>query len=172
MFPWSKKTKNRDPLRQLRPQLLVDFVLDPDSIHGPAHWKRVEGYGLYLAPQTGADPLVVRLFALFHDSQRQDDGWDPDHGPRAADKARAMRSLIPLADEAFETLCEACFGHTKFTFSADPTVATCWDADRLDLDRVGQTVDPERINTEEGKRLARLGPLQRRQEAGLLTSRK
>ncbi len=165
------RRRTKDPLAQLSQTLRNQFALDPKSVHGPAHWKRVEGYGLYLARHTGANPLIVRLFALFHDSQRWDDGWDPEHGPRAAEKARELSQEIPLKKAELETLCQACFGHTKITFSDDPTVATCWDADRLDLDRVGVKVDPDRLNSKEAKRLARLGPMQWRHRVGLKTSK-
>jgi hypothetical protein len=35
------------------------FLLDPDSIHGPSHWLTVRRNGLYLAKLHGADPDVV-----------------------------------------------------------------------------------------------------------------
>jgi uncharacterized protein len=35
------------------------------------------------------------------------------------------------------------------------TVQTCWDADRLDLGRVGIKPDPKRLFTEEGKKMAK-----------------
>jgi hypothetical protein len=43
------------------------FRLDPISPHGPSHWRTVEQNGLGLSTCTGADELVVRLFAVFHD---------------------------------------------------------------------------------------------------------
>src|SRR5262245_33584211 len=52
----------------------AQFVGRTTSIHGPAHWRRVERNGLLLAERTGADMEVVRLFALFHDSRRETDG--------------------------------------------------------------------------------------------------
>lgn len=47
------------------------------SIHGPDHWHRVEANGLQLAELTEANIVVVRLFAVFHDSKRQNDNDDP-----------------------------------------------------------------------------------------------
>ena len=44
------------------------------AIHGPSHWVRVERNGLYIARRTGANQAVVSLFALFHDSRRENDG--------------------------------------------------------------------------------------------------
>ena len=40
------------------------------SVHGPEHWKSVERNALILSTDSGADPDVVRLFALFHDARR------------------------------------------------------------------------------------------------------
>lgn len=56
----------------------------PYSIHGLDHWKRVERNGLILATQSGANLTVVKLFALFHDSKRVNDGWDPEHGKKGS----------------------------------------------------------------------------------------
>lgn len=48
--------------------------------------------GLTLLDSTpDADPLVVLLFALFHDSMRESDGHDPEHGEPRAPLARRMR---------------------------------------------------------------------------------
>jgi len=41
----------------------------------------------------------------------------------------------------------ACEGHGDGLMDADITVQTCWDADRLDLGRVGITPDPSRLCT-------------------------
>jgi hypothetical protein len=59
------------------------YRLDWERIHGYPHWVRVRENGLHLAGMTGADPAVVELFALLHDSRRHNDAWDPKHGPRA-----------------------------------------------------------------------------------------
>jgi len=40
------------------------------------------------------------------------------------------------------------WGGTHGTSAADATIATCWDADRLDLGRVGTMPRPERLCTE------------------------
>ena len=40
------------------------FKLDWGGAHGISHWERVEANGLALAGETGANPLVVSLFAL------------------------------------------------------------------------------------------------------------
>jgi uncharacterized protein len=49
-------------------------------------------------------------------------------------------------------LHRACAGHTHERTHPDVTVQTCWDADRLDLGRVGTTPDPNWLCTEVAKR--------------------
>src|SRR5687768_6802105 len=55
-------------------------------LHGDVPWRWVAWTALGLLPEIpDADLAVVFLFALFHDCQRLDDGFDRDHGRRAAD---------------------------------------------------------------------------------------
>jgi uncharacterized protein len=134
--------------KRLRWQLCDECLLGAHSIHGPPHWARVEQFGLRLCETTGADRLVVRLFSIFHDCRRESDGLDPDHGSRGAEQARRLRgTLFELDDERFALLCEACGHHTDGKISTDPTIGTCWDADRLDLPRVGIIPDPKMLST-------------------------
>jgi len=131
-----------------------------DSIHGLEHWARVERNGLWLARQTGADSWLITLFALFHDAMRVNDHHDPDHGPRAADLAAGIgHEALGISPEQLEVLCRACRGHTRELHSEDPAVATCWDADRLDLPRAGITPKPRFFSTVLGRELARSGDL-------------
>ena len=130
------------------------------SVHGPSHWRRVEQNGLLLASRTGADPIVVRLFALFHDSCRMNDGTDDGHGARGAAYAAQLRnSIYHLDDSSFALLEEACTWHTERDFSNQPTIGTCWDADRLDLGRVGIIPDSNFMSTAFGKEIARVGSI-------------
>ena len=48
----------------------------------------------------------------------------------------------------------ACTWHTHGQLSSDPTIATCWDADRLDLGRVGMRPHADYMSTAKGKELA------------------
>ncbi|MES2438487.1 MAG: hypothetical protein V4584_05455 [Verrucomicrobiota bacterium] len=130
----------------------------PHSVHGPDHWRRVEQNGLWLATQTGADTLVTRLFAWFHDSKRENDFTDPDHGRRGGQHAISLRGKVfDLDDAAFESLVYACTWHTDADFSDDPTIGTCWDSDRLDLGRVGMIPSSEFMSTAFGKEVADAG---------------
>src|SRR5262252_10914227 len=113
------------------------FALDLHGIHGVPHWQRVRENGLRLARYTGADRLIVELFAYLHDCCREDDRSDPGHGGRAADFAASLRgTLIHLSEEDFALLHQAIRDHELGLTKGDITVLTCWDADRLDLGRV------------------------------------
>lgn len=135
-----------------------DFQCDPSSIHGPGHWQRVERNGLLVAKRSGADETVVRLFAVFHDSRRDHDGSDDTHGGFGAAYAMRLRGrLFELDDRRFEQLCYACTWHTHGRLSDDPTVGTCWDADRLDLGRVGVAPAPSFMSTAFAREIAMKG---------------
>lgn len=115
-----------------------EFMLSWRGIHGASHWARVRNNGLRLAELTGANPDVVELFAFLHDLKRANDAVDPDHGRRAAEFIATLReSHIDLPDGDFEHLRYACEYHSDGMIRADVTVQTCWDADRLDLGRIG-----------------------------------
>ena len=131
------------------------FACGEHSIHGPLHWARVEKNGLELAAETGADETVVRLFAILHDTCRLDDGDDPGHGPRAADTlATLIGVLFTLDPERLVLLEQAIRHHTDGLTSDNLTIGTCWDADRLDLWRVGKKPEGRYMSTEAGKRIA------------------
>ncbi len=132
----------------------AEFALPPGSAHGPSHWKRVEQNGLKLAQKTVARTDVVKLFAVFHDSKRQNEFNDPEPGPRGAAFVRELRGvLFQIDDEGMALLCEACSVHTALHHSADATIGTCLDADRLDLGRVGIVPDPRFMSTAFGREL-------------------
>lgn len=126
------------------------------ELHGLRHWMQVESNGLLLASETGADTTVVRLFALFHDSKRADDGFDMDHGPRGAEFAKTCfeEHRFDITQEQFDKLYHACKFHTTEPRSGDATIDTCYDADRLDLGRVGIKLDPTKMATIFGTRIA------------------
>ena len=94
--------------------------------------------GRLLADTENANLKVVELFCLLHDTQRRNEDRDPEHGSRAADYAQAIRgTLFELNEEEMELLDEALRYHSDGYVDADITVQVCWDADRLDLGRVG-----------------------------------
>ncbi len=140
-------------LKPVLDAILVDYSLPLDGDHGVAHWARVLENGCRLAEETGAVLEVVTLFAVLHDSRRLNETSDPGHGPRAARFAAELRrQVFDLDDAWFRLLERACEGHTYERTHPDVTIQTCWDADRLDLGRVGITPHPSRLCTEVAKR--------------------
>jgi uncharacterized protein len=135
--------------------VVSEFRGDPSSIHGPSHWRRVEANGLKIAAINHASTTVVRLFAVLHDSRRTDDSSERIHGELAAEYAATLRGeLFDLDDQSFELLQDACRSHTHGRLSSEPTIGACWDADRLDLGRVGIIPDPNLMSTAPGKEMA------------------
>ena len=132
--------------------LVAQSVVPRDGFHSLDHWTRVLANGRKLAPLTGANLTVVELFAVFHDSRRLNEGYDPEHGQRAADFAAAMRKdWFNITNQEMDLLYTACELHTSGQTESDVTIQTCWDADRLDLGRVGITPHPNRLCTDEAK---------------------
>lgn len=119
--------------------------------HGMPHWERVERNGLLLATEE-VNTTVVRLFAYLHDKWRIDNWEDLEHGKRAAENILKLRGtlLARLKDEEFEQLRKACELHTVCHRTGDITIDTCFDADRLDLPRVGILPRPSKMATERG----------------------
>ncbi|MFN8612819.1 MAG: hypothetical protein U0931_35100 [Vulcanimicrobiota bacterium] len=159
---------DRDAFRQL---VIEQFRLGRNSAHCQDHWARVEAYGLHLGRLYRADLEVIRLFALLHDSQRFEESYDPEHGPRAARYAELHcgKSFALEADQ-LNLLMEACRDHDRGFTHKDVTIACCWDADRLDLDRVCIMPDPNYMSTGEGKRLALRRAWDRQKEVGITVS--
>lgn len=129
------------------------FHINWNGVHGISHWARVYDIGMKLAEHTGADKRVVQLFSLFHDSRRLNENLDPDHGLRGAELASQLREsyLSSLTEDEFKLLHTACSHHTDASSHQDITVQTCFDADRLDLARVGIIPDPKYLCTNAAK---------------------
>lgn len=122
--------------------------------HGEQHWKAVAWAGLELARQLeGCDAELVLLFALLHDTQRHNESRDPEHGLRAALFAQELRAegVLTLDDERLGILVDACTRHDKGFVSDEPTTGACWDADRLNLWRVGITPEAWGLSTRPAK---------------------
>lgn len=134
-------------------EILKGYQLPVRGTHGVVHWARVLENGLRVAELTSADIRVVTLFAVFHDSRRVNENHDRGHGRRGSDLARAMRDQLDLDDIAFALLTKACDLHTDGLTEADITIQACWDADRLDLARVGITPKPNRLCTDASRGL-------------------
>lgn len=136
------------------PQALIKtlkkrFALHWMGHHGLPHWARVRANGLRLSQFTGAKPHVVELFAFLHDSCRRSEWGDPEHGLRGALYAKKLLGRrIHLREDDFDLLYRAASCHSDGLNQSDITVMTCWDADRLDLGRVGIKPEPRRLCTD------------------------
>ena len=122
-------------------EVLAGYRLNPQGVHGPGHWMRVRSNGLALASRTpGADMAVVELFALLHDCRRIDEAADKGHGARAANYVRRLskNGFLHLDTTRVDALVAACAGHELGQVNDDPTIGCCWDADRLELSRLGR----------------------------------
>jgi uncharacterized protein len=133
--------------------LVMNHRLGHRGFHGRDHWLRVLQNGRLLAAETGANLRVVELFALLHDSCRENENDDPLHGHRAAAYARDLRGRwFDATDAEMDLLTLACELHSDGYTEADITVQTSWDADRLDLGRVGIRPNVRYLCTEVAKR--------------------
>jgi uncharacterized protein len=135
--------------RELLPFLRAQFRVDWKGHHGIAHWARVRVNGLLLAQETRANAHVVELFSFFHDARRLNEHRDDGHGFRGFELAQELRDrFFDASDDEMLLLRQACEFHSDGLQTGNPTVLTCWDADRLDLGRVGIQPVPERLCTE------------------------
>ena len=74
------------------------------------------------------------------------------HGRRAAELVKSLQGdLLSLSQADWDLLVYAITYHTDGLVEGDPTVQTCWDADRLDLGRAGIKPVPERLCTSAAK---------------------
>ena len=60
----------------------------------------------------------------------------------------ASGEQAPLEQNRLDLLAAACDDHADGVVSAEPTIGACWDADRLDLPRVGIRPDPMLLSTD------------------------
>ena len=128
------------------------YQMDHNGFHGFDHWMRVLHNGRLLADAEGANLKVVDLFCLLHDSQHLNEDEDPSHGQRAAQYAQTLSGQwFDLTDGEMDLLTEALTYHSDGYTEGDTTVQVCWDADRLDLGRVGIRPDPDRLCTNTAK---------------------
>ena len=144
-----------EEIEDVRNFALSGWVLG--ETHGLSHWQRVERNGIILSMENGRfrediNIKVVRFFAYLHDKCRLNDWADLDHGVRSADMLVTMRDTIlkDFTDEEVSLLEKACRYHTTELRTGIPTIDVCFDADRLDLCRVGITPNPKLMASKEG----------------------
>ena len=170
MITWIKKFFKKEKLPKESIQLPIllesdiqevrEFALNGWGLgetHGLSHWQRVERNGIILSTINGniredINIKVVRFFAYLHDKCRLNDWADLEHGVRSADMLSDIRDTIlkDFTDEEVAVLDKACRYHTTEQRTGIPTVDVCFDADRLDLGRVGIVPNPKLMATEQG----------------------
>ena len=130
--------------------VLGGYRLPLDGIDGSRHWLRVLENGRTLAAATpGADPALVELFALLHDSRRLDEDGDRGHGERAAASVQdlAAQGLLDLGSARVALLAAACARHEMGEVVGRPDHRLLLDADRLELARLGRRPDARLLST-------------------------
>ena len=152
---WNQKKKmSEHKFERLRSFSISRWPKEMGETHGVEHWDRVARFGRMLY-QEGADMDVILAFAYLHDSERKDNAVDIEHGNRASmliDRIRETE-LKALSNEQIAKLKRACELHTTEHRTGDITIDTCFDADRMDLLRVGIMRGPERMATKRGAEL-------------------
>ncbi len=125
---------------------LIEFLtrkapLVDSPIHGIRHWSAVICTGLEIRRRRPEiDPTLIKLFGLIHDACRVDEGTDRDHGRRAADLVILLQTkFFKLSEDDLALLHEACAEHSDGHIHTNPTIGAMWDADRLNLVRLGIT---------------------------------
>ncbi len=119
-----------------------NFRLDLYGEHGIGHWARVKHNADLLCNANPAlDRKVMHIFAIMHDSERVNEFEDYGHGSRAAKQLINLNGhLFDLTQAQLMQCVIACDRHTGAPANdpiASPTILACWDADRLDIGRVG-----------------------------------
>ena len=159
-------TAERELIDQLR-----RFTHFDSKLHGPAHWVRVHRFGLLLADGLNLgdrQARCVEVFAWTHDLARLDDGGGNQHAVDGAVHAFAvMDALFPDLGSDQRTLLSKAIRFHSDGVTADEahfqglldldewtedevidTVGACWDADRLDLLRLGIAPNQRYMSTD------------------------
>jgi uncharacterized protein len=142
------KVVPKDVIKDIFDEFELDLL---DGYHGFYHWSRVIENGMFLSEDNGTNLNVIIAFGFFHDCKRENDDEDPEHGFRGSQIMAEYKDRLGLTNEEFQKAYTACDGHTNEKHHEDLDIATCWDADRLDLMRVGIYPKPEFLNNDLAK---------------------
>ncbi len=124
------------------------------GLHGISHLRRVAILSGRLAEAVGEDVESAVVMGFLHDCARRNDGNDLEHPHDSAVLARGLiERFFPHLE--VDRICDAIEGHAGGEVTTDPLTACLWDADRLELKRIGRTIDLELLSTKVAKRLAR-----------------
>jgi len=150
-----KQFKYKNLITKIRTEFKIDYYGD----HGINHWQRVYENTQNLASYYNIESEVFELFALLHDSKRENENIDKYHGKRAAIFIQELldNNEISLNSEDAQRLIYACANHThsdtKDPLFSDIIVQICFDSDRLDIGRVGCDIDIKYLATSYAKSL-------------------
>lgn len=132
-------------------KILNQFELDIDGYHGFHHWARVIDNGIKIAEHYQLNKNIIIGFGLFHDIMRENDDDDPDHGFRGANFLEEIKNETNFTQDEIDIIKEAATTHTEGFNTDSLIIGACWDADRLDLYRVGIYPDIDFLSTEYAK---------------------
>jgi hypothetical protein len=135
------------------------FARGPGGIHGVVHEARVLIWTQILAAAARSeglcvDPDVLGWAAAIHDTQRQSDGIDPEHGSRAAAWIEQRPELVP-ASVPLERVAHLCRWHVPPDRQAPEMtdeLRVFKDADALDRWRI-YDLDPSLLRTQTAHQL-------------------
>ena len=116
-----------DTYRNLNTDILFD-----SKVHGQDHIERVIFYALVLSWKYELDERdtdILRHAASLHDTQRQNDGWDIDHGRRAAIESIDYATVDPDDKNILQAVITA---HSDDDKNLDDTIK---EFDVIDNDR-------------------------------------
>jgi len=124
------------------------------GLHGLSHLRRVAILSGRLASATGEDVEAAVVMGFLHDGARTDDKGGNGHAHDSAVLARQLLKMFYPHLEA-DRICDAIARHADGEVTGDTLTACLWDADRLELKRIGRTIDLDLLSTRVAKRLAR-----------------
>lgn len=150
---------------------LTPLAKHNSQLHGVTHWTRVHRYGLLLADSlklSEEERLAIALFGWTHDLARTDDNGGNQHSIDGAKYIQYVtdRLFSDFPETTLDVVTTAIRYHSdgmnaeealyelpivdNSTWSRESTLNTigcCWDADRLDLLRLGIVPDESMMST-------------------------
>lgn len=127
-------------------------------IHGFSHLRRVAWTAGRLAVMSGANVESCIVAGFLHDCARTNDGDGSGHARDSAILADSiLKSHFPHLNRA--EICECIAEHADGKTTSHLLTGCVWDADRLDLVRLGLNVNPELMSTQYARSMAESGIL-------------
>ena len=124
------------------------------ALHGISHLRRVSILSGRLASAVGEDVEAAVVMGFLHDCARTDDKAGDGHAHDSSVLARCLLGrFYPHLDA--DRICHAIARHADGEVTDDGLAACLWDADRLELKRIGREIDLDLLSTEVARRLAR-----------------